>query len=440
MGPSFHSHLLDRFLFLKGKKLLLAVSGGVDSLVLCHLLYVEKLDFEMIHCNFKLRGEQSDLDEAFVKNISRQYHIPLYTKSFKTDEFAKTNKLSIQMAARELRYSWFKSIVEQYNFDFLLTAHHADDNLETFLINLSRESGLKGLTGIPEKEGKLIRPLLPFSKQEIEAYALQNKLVWRHDKSNCDTKYLRNKIRRQIIPLLKQLNPNFLHSFNNTLEHLKGSEKIVDDHLKMIRKEVIETNRENPVDIIKFNAKKLLQLADNSTYLYKLFFKYGFKHIKDLKSLLTSQSGKQLVSKTHRLVKHGDYLLLSKLPLTHFNVIHQIREGQKSLKLDHQKLLVDPAYLSEKRNTVAYFDKDLIEFPLTVRKWQKGDYFYPKGMKGKKKLSKFFKDKKFSLIEKENIWLLCSKQDIIWVVGIRMDQRYIITNKTSNTLTVAIES
>ena len=446
MHNRFQSHITHSFPDLKDKKLLLAISGGVDSMVLCDLFDQLNFRFALAHCNFNLRGEMSDQDEAFIQNEALKRKKEIYTVSFDTQDFAQQHKVSIQMAARELRYSWFQEIVAENDFDYLVTAHHADDSLETFFINLSRGTGVDGLIGIPENTAWLIRPLLPFAKKDIEAYAIENGLSWREDKSNVDTKYLRNKIRKELIPVLKELNPFFMDSFSTTIENLSGSRKIVNDKMDEVRKEVIETSSTNHEEGIKFNISQLLNYADNTAYLYQIFHPYGFRQWKDIRSLLKAQSGKQLFSKTHRIIKHGNYLLLStRSEKIAQPEIFEINEDQKLLNLEQGVIKFeshefDGHFKINKDIRIAQFDKDLIRFPLIVRKWRKGDYFCPMGMKGKKKLSDFFKDEKYSLLQKENIWLLCSGENIIWLIGKRIDNRYKVTDKTKNILNASLET
>ena len=442
----FQIHINQSFPNLKEKKLLLAISGGIDSMVLCDLLDRLNFPFALAHCNFNLRGEKSDQDEAFVQEEALKRKKEIYTVSFDTKDFAQQHKVSIQMAARALRYNWFQEIVAKNEFDYLLTAHHADDSLETFFINLSRGTGIDGLIGIPENTNWLIRPLLPFAKNEIETYAKENGLAWREDHSNEDTKYLRNKIRKELIPVLKELNPTFMDSFSSTIENLLGSRNIINDKMDEVRKEVIESSSANHEEGIKFNIKKLLNYSDNTAYLYHIFYPYGFRQWKDIRSLLKAQSGKQLYSKTHRIIKHGNYLLLA----TRSEKIDQpdafeICEDQQFLRfakevIKLESLQSDGHYKINKDIRTAQFDKDLLRFPLIVRKWQKGDYFCPIGIKGKKKLSDFFKDEKYSLLQKENIWLLCSGENIIWLIGKRIDNRYKVTDKTKFILNASLET
>ena len=440
----FQIHLAQNFPFLKEKKLLLAISGGVDSMVLFDLFDTLDLNFALAHCNFKLRGASSDKDEEFVQKEAQNRKTLLFCKQFDTSDYAAKKNLSVQMAARELRYDWFSKIISENHFDYLITAHHADDSLETFFINLSRGTGLSGLTGIPEHTSQVIRPLLPFNKKDILDYASEKKLAWREDQSNEETKYLRNKIRKKLVPVLKELTPAFQDSFAVTLQNLQGSAQIIRDKMDEVLQEVIQPSA-NPHEIC-FSVKALLKYSNNNAYLYQLFYPYGFRQWDDIRSILLGQTGKQVLSKTHRLMKDRNRLLLSPLlEDTLASVRFEIDENQESvdlgngtLSLQYQK--IDSDFKKNPDPRLAHFDKDLLKFPLIVRKWEKGDYFYPMGMSGKKKLSKFFKDEKFSLLQKENIWLLCSGKDIIWLIGKRMDDRYKISDKTQNVLKVALRA
>jgi len=440
----FQKHIDKNFSFLKNKKLLIAISGGVDSVVLTHLLFQLKFQFSLAHCNFRLRGKASELDEQFVNHLASELQTKLYVKPFETKDYAKNNSLSIQMAARELRYNWFDDLINEDKFDYLLTAHHADDNLETFLINFSRGTGLDGLTSIPEINNNVVRVLLPFSRLDVEEYAKKNKISWREDLSNTDTKYLRNKLRLDIIPLLKELNPNFLDSFSKTIDHLKGSQQIVEDQINKIKNEVTLADGKT----LKFKIQKLNALSNPKAYLFELLKGYGFTEWNDVMHLLQAQSGKQVHSKTHRLLKDRDFLILSEiLSVSDSKENIEINEmddkiilGGFELQLKNisQQNFKNETLISNNDQTV-HIDKSLLKFPLMVRKWENGDYFYPLGMQGKKKLSKYFTEIKLSLFEKENIWLLCSENKIVWIVNKRLDDRFKITNKTKNILKIKIK-
>ncbi len=432
----FQAHIQQDFSFLKDKKILLAISGGVDSVVLADLFYKSDFNFAFAHCNFRLRGSESDKDEIFVKEIAKKMGIACFVIHFDTKKYAEDNNISIQMAARDLRYNWFEEISIKNKFDYIATAHHADDNLETFLINLTRGTGLDGLTGIPNINNNIVRPLLPFSRNEIENYAKINNLNWREDSSNSEIKYLRNKLRHDVIPTLKELNPALLSSFSQTIDHLKGARQIIDDRIEDIQKDIVE----NKEEIIRFDIQKLKKLKNLRAYLFELLKNYGFTEWNDITDLISSQSGKQVFSKTHRLLKDRDFLILSRGKEEAIRLYNNEIENNQELKIKTEEIKKKDLgdFKNSDKNNI-YVDKDLLKLPLHVRRWKNGDYFYPIGMKGRKKLSKYFKDEKLSLIEKENIWLLCSNNDIIWVVGKRADERFKITDKTKKILKIEIE-
>jgi tRNA(Ile)-lysidine synthase len=434
MLQKFKEHININFPFLKDKKLLIAISGGVDSVVLTHLFSELNFDISLAHCNFQLREKESDLDEEFVELLAQKTSNQIFTIKFNTEQFALKNKLSTQIAARELRYNWFQEIIEKHNFDYVLTAHHADDNLETFLINLTRGSGLEGFTGIPKINGDIVRPLLAFSREEILAYAKTNTIVWREDASNAITKYIRNKIRHKILPVLKEINPNLLETFAKTLENLQESKQIIEDRIATISSEVIETKN----GIIKINIDKINQLSNPKAYLYQLLKEYNFTEWNDVYNLLSAQSGKQVYSKTHRLVKDREYLLLSERDFSiALKITFEIQESQLEITKPIYLIFEDVLQKSEQNKQTIYVDKDLLKYPLIIRKRQNGDYLYPLGMQGKKKLSKYFKDEKFSLIEKENTWLLCNAEnEIIWVISNRQDNRFSLKNTSKNILKI----
>jgi len=427
------------FSFLEKSKLLIAISGGVDSVALAHLCYKLNLDFALAHCNFNLRRDESDADEQFVLQLANKLNKEVLIERFDTETYAKENKLSTQMAARDLRYQWFNELAVQLGFDYILTAHHADDNLETFLINLSRGTGLEGLTGIPEINENIVRPLLSFSREDIETYAKTENLKWREDASNTSNKYLRNKLRLEVIPKLKETNPQLLQNFNKTLEHLKDSKDIIDDNIDVISNEVIQNINNNS---ISFNISEINKLSNPKAYLYELLKAYGFTEWNDVYNLLEAQSGKQVFSKTHRLIKDREFLLFSKLDSNvSSNVVERllIEVNTKQFRTPIGTLHFETTQQLKDLNTSTIFvDKDLLKFPLSVRQWQKGDYFYPFGMQGKKKLSKFFKDEKLSLLDKENVWLLCSGEDVVWVINRRLDERFKVTEKTTQILSIEL--
>ncbi|MDX5584794.1 MAG: tRNA lysidine(34) synthetase TilS, partial [Aureibaculum sp.] len=415
---------------------------GIDSVVLVYLLNQLNFDISLAHCNFQLRGEDSDQDEKFVKKLAGQLQLPIFTRSFATTEFAKKEKLSIQLAARTLRYDWFNAIVKKNKLDHILTGHHADDSLETFLINMIRGTGLDGLTGIPERNENILRLLLPFTREQIEKYADENRIDWRNDSSNVETKYVRNKIRHDVIPVLKELNPSLLTSFNKTLQNLKGSRQIIKDSIENLKGMVIIPAE---AGIWKIDIKKLKEFNKPQAYLYELLNDFGFKEWNDIADLLQAQSGKQIVSNTHRLVKDRDFLLLTDIGSTRIKKkekIYEVSEKDRIVEIENFKIevtYVKTVSIEGKTQNVAFIDRDKLKFPLIVRKWKNGDYFYPSGMQGKKKLSKFFIDNKMSVLQKEKIWLLCSSNEIIWVIGKRLDDRYKAIVTTQNILKIELK-
>ncbi|MDY8138201.1 tRNA lysidine(34) synthetase TilS [Aquimarina sp. 2201CG5-10] len=436
MLNKFQDHINQNLQFVAGGKLLIACSGGLDSAVLVALFDSLALEFSIAHCNFNLRGEESDWDEKFVSNVANKVNAPFFIKHFDTNKYAKDHKLSTQMAARELRYDWFKELVVEYQFDYILTAHHADDNLETFLINLSRGTGIDGLTGIPEVNDMFIRPLLPFSREEILSFAKQNSVDWREDSSNASTKYLRNKLRHEVIPALKDTAPQFLQNFENTLEYLKQSKTFIKSQVFQLQEELFEFSES---DIIRISIHRLRQYGYPKAYLYFLLKDYGFTAWNDITQILTAQSGKQIFSESHRLVKDRDYILLSPIAEEITDRYYKIPEEESMLMIPSGTLkfrMVDE--ITDIDLKTIYVDKEKLKYPLIVRKWEEGDYFYPLGMKGKKKLSKYFKDEKLSLFAKERVWLLCSGKEILWIINYRADNRFKIVPQTKQILKITI--
>ena len=402
-------------------------------MVLCHLCALNKMDFTIAHCNFQLRGSESDMDAFFVEDLARKLGKKIYIKDFDTANYINNNKVSLQMAARELRYGWFDELMTSHKIKILVTAHQADDNLETFIINLSRGTGIKGLTGIPAKTAKISRPLLLFSRSQIEQYAEIKNIRWREDHTNEETRYLRNKIRYGVIPGLKELHPGFLNNFETTLANLQGSEALLKNYIAELKDRLFEQRE----DVIKISVASLLKLIPIKTYMYELFNEYGFKEWNDVVGLLNATSGKEVHSGTHRLIKDREYLLLQAL-------CHSINERfvidavSGTIREPVPMKIEEVNEMGETSNKILYVDKETLNHKLSIRKWEKGDYFYPFGMRGKKKVSKFYKDEKMDLISKERQWLLCSGDNIIWVMGRRGDDRFKVTPQTKSILKFSI--
>lgn len=435
MEQKFQNHINSNFSFLQDKKLLVATSGGMDSMVLVHLFQKLKLDFAIAHCNFQLRENESDGDENFVNEYAKHNNITCFITKFDTKKHSEQHKLSTQVAARNLRYNWFNEILAQEKFDYIVTAHHADDVAETFMINLSRGTGLDGLTGIPSQNGTIIRPMLPFSRKEIENYVSENNLQWREDSSNASDKYLRNKIRHHIVPVFKEINESFLQSFQNTLDHLSQEQSLVNDAVQMVYEKVVFEENEQ----LKINISALLHYENHKAYLYQWLHKYGFSAWNDVYTLIESQSGKKIFSEKYILLKDRDFLILCRKETVDFEeiIIHSITEKPNfPLKLT----LCNQSDISNQMKSVIFVDENKIQFPLTIRKWKEGDYFYPSGMQGKKKVSKYFKDEKFTLFQKKDTWILESYNQIVWIIGHRADERFKVENTTQTIIKIAFNN
>ena len=436
MLQKFQNHLLHNLQFLNGKKLLLATSGGIDSMVMLHLFEQLEYQIAIAHCNFQLRGVESFEDQKFIQDYADANAVPVFITQFDTTAFAEDYKLSTQVAARELRYNWFYELLETEDYDYILTAHHADDNLETFLINLSRGTGLDGLTGIPEQNENVIRPLLAFSQEEIEQYAKLNHIKWREDSSNASDKYVRNKIRHHLVPMLKEMNPNFLSSFQKTQGYLQEAQDMVDDAAIMVYQQVATQEGEN----ISFDLNKLKKLPNYKSYLYQWLNEFGFKAWDDIYDLVESQSGKYVFSSEYRLLKDRQTLILSPLDFSAEKQEYFIDVNQTEVNVPLNITFSPVADRTIVSNKTIFVDYEKLKFPLILRRWNEGDQFQPFGMEGKsKKISKFFKDEKLSLVEKENTWLLCSNDTIVWIVGLRQDERFKIENTTQNILKIQLD-
>jgi tRNA(Ile)-lysidine synthase len=404
--------------------------------VLSHLCHSAGLDIALAHCNFRLRGAESDSDEAFVKEMSQQLDVDFFVTHFDTLGYVNQHRMSVQMAARELRYTWFDGLLKNKGFAKVLTAHHLDDALETFLINLSRGTGIDGLTGIPEQTETIARPLLKFSREELLDYAKVNELTWREDASNADTKYLRNKIRAEVVPLLKELHPNFLDNFKVTTEYLRQTSAIAATQIKQQKTALFE--QEN--GCFKIAIKALRRLVPLEGYLYGLFQAYGFTEWENLQDLLDAMSGKYIESKTHKLLKDRDYLWLSPLNIRESETYnYRISKEDTIISQPISLAFLDVDERNENTSSIIYVDKNALKYPLQVRKWKKGDYFYPLGFKGKKKLSKFFKDEKVPVTLKNSQWLLCSGEDIVWIIGKRADERFKVASDTKTILRIEVQ-
>ncbi|MBE0661059.1 MAG: tRNA lysidine(34) synthetase TilS [Bacteroidales bacterium] len=424
MWEKFKLHLSQDLKIVKQSRILVAVSGGMDSVALLHLLNKAELAIGVAHVNFKLRGDESDRDEIFVKELTDQYKLPFYSVHFATGDFADKESISIQMAARQLRYEWFEKIAASNNYDFLATAHHLDDQIETFFINLLRGSGIGGLKGIPVRTGIFIRPLLPFHRSEIEAYVKSNRLDFREDSSNLKSDYLRNRIRHHLIPLLEDLQPSFRKVMASNLKHLSSAEAFYREAIGHLSSGIIRNEESGTI----ISIQNLLESSHPELLLHEILQEYGFTTGQTQQIFLatSAQPGKIFRSETHRLIKDRDNFILQSL-----NEIDDDKAGY-TVECDTIEV-VHPICLQFKtieRNIdfhpfadpdKAFLDFDTIKFPLMIRKWKQGDKFKPLGMSGHVKLSDFFIANKMSLSDKEKIWLLTDAGDqILWIIGYRI--------------------
>jgi len=425
MKNKVQKFISEKSLFIREEKLILGISGGADSVCLMHVFLELGYSFELAHCNFNLRGEESDADECFVKDLAKEHQLKVHIKQFDTLVYAAENKISTQMAARDLRYAWFEKLRIKSKAKYLAIAHHANDDVETFFINLVRGSGLKGFLGIKEKNNAIVRPLLSVSRLEIEQYLKDRGLVFREDSSNASVKYLRNKIRHELIPLLAQMNPSIQQTVNDEMRILDGVAQIYASKVEEVRKDL--TQEKN--GIVQLEISALLALNPLHGYLYELLSAYGFYAVEAISKALQGQSGKQFFSSTHQLVVDRENIFISLLNKE--NEVFEITEKTISLVYPLEinfKVMADKTIIYD--NNIAQLDVEKLKFPLTLRKWKEGNKFMPLGMKKFKKLSDFFIDNKFSIIDKQEQWLLCSGVDIVWVLGCRIDERYKLESNT----------
>lgn len=429
----FNRYLLDNKLVSKSDKLLLAVSGGRDSMLMTWLFVQAGFEVEIAHCNFNLRGEESDGDEALVRNFAKEYNIPLHVNYFDTKAYAEKSKISIQMAARELRYEWFEVLRIQQNCSIIAVAQHKNDHVETVLFNLSRGTGLKGLTGIQKQRSRIIRPMLFLDAKEVLALVQQYQIPYRDDSSNFSNKYARNKIRLDIIPEFEKLNPDFISVMDENIQRFQESVDILDDFVNNLRHEIFVQQ-----DELTWVIDKLLIQDKKIGLLYLFFEPFGFSKsvLGDLIASLDHESGRIFESDAYVLLLDREELILkSKVDKSGSIFIEEVSNkdlvwGQYSVEVDVlEDCVIEQAIFSTK------IDLAKVQFPLQIRHWQEGDIFRPLGMKGKKKLSDLFIQRKVNVLEKDHVPILVNGNgEIIWVVGFQLDDRYKITQNTKKVL------
>ena len=427
----------NKLLFPEKGKILVGVSGGRDSVALLDILIKLGYRCTVAHCNFHLRGEESDRDEKFVQQLSFNLNIPYYSVDFDTVNYAKQKNISIEMAARELRYSWFTSLAEKINAQAIAIAHHADDNVETLLMHLVRGTGLKGLTGISPKNGLIVRPLLCCTRNEINGYIKNNNLSFIEDSTNQSVDFQRNKIRLQVIPLLEEINPSVKKVLSESIERFSEINTFYENAIEKIKKQLLTVDN----DQLKINIDLLCKQASPKTILFEILHPYGFNEsiVQDIEKHLHDESGKIFYSPTHYLIKDRKYLIISnkiKKNETTFFITENDSEISFPLHLSITRKKKEQNFVISKDNRIIQIDASLIQYPLTLRRWTNGDTFFPFGMNRQKKLSDFFIDQKLNLKQKAETWLLLSQNQIVWVVGLRLDNRFKITESTQEVLEI----
>jgi tRNA(Ile)-lysidine synthase len=437
----FNEFIKKENLFSHHDRLLVAVSGGLDSVVLCELLYRAGFDFVLAHCNFRLRGEESDRDERFVVQLAERYGKNVLVKGFDTSVYAAEQKLSIQVAARQLRYDWFREVLEEWGAGIVLTAHHLDDNIETLLMNFFKGTGITGLRGMLPRQGIVVRPLLFTGRAVLQQFALEAGLIWVEDSSNESDKYTRNYFRHRIIPGIEEVFPNALQNLAENTGRFREIEMVYRRAMDQQLKKLLEF-RGNEVFVPVLKLKLSTPL---STLVYEMITPFGFsaQQTGAVIALLDSGSGKYVSSSTHRILRNRDWLIISPLQtMEAANIL--IEAGDTTVLYEQGQLVLRqlsaaelPAEIRDSgARWVAWLDAADIQYPLLLRKWRAGDYFYPLGMRKKKKLARFFIDSKLSMGDKEKTWVLEMNKKIVWVVGLRIDDRFRIGDKTKNVLKI----
>lgn len=400
-------------------------------MVMEHLFHNSPYNYAIAHCNFNLRGKESDGDEQFVRSLAKHRNIEFHTCKFETETYAKEKGISVQMAARELRFNWFEELANAHSYRNITIASHKSDELETILINITRGTGIAGLHGISPKKGKIIRPLLFAGKNEILDFAKNKNIQYREDSSNTSSKYVRNRIRNEVIPILKEINPSIEENTSKNISNIRAVETIYRTAIKDKWDEIASKTTSG----FKIKIDQLLELSSIETWLYEWLRPFGFNssHISDLVKTLIGQPGKRFCSATHQLVKDREHIILS--PLSQLDntvsIEANMRELAEPVKIKAETLKANGFSIPTELDT-ACIDKELLQFPLTLRNWKEGDYFHPLGMKGRKKLSDFLIDEKISLTEKDRTFVITSAKEVVWVVGHRLDERYKVTESTKH--------
>ena len=440
MLQTFIKYIASHQLATQDDHILLAISGGADSVAMLDLFAKAEYNFAIAHANFHLRGDDSNRDEAFVRSLAKKYGVDIFVKSFDTKSYAAEKHISIEMAARELRYAEFERIMNQHGFDSTAVAHHIDDAIETFMLNLLRGSGISGLTGMHPKNGRIIRPMLCFTRQEIEDYIKNNGLEYVTDVTNFENEFSRNKIRNCVVPYFEQINPSFRNSFADTFKYMQQVKEIYFEEIERQRSVATISEPDN----LKIDIDQLLQYPHREAFMFEILRQYGFnkKQVQQIGHSLSGESGKTFSSPSHQLLKDRKYLIINKLnqaaasPL--FIQKSDIDKGVfywGDYKFEFE--ICDNANINLKCGSeTSFFDYDKLTFPLEIRHWHNGDTIVPFGRKQPKKLSDIFIDHKLSVVDKERTAILCSGGNIIWAVGLRAAETCKVTSETVRILRI----
>jgi tRNA(Ile)-lysidine synthase len=437
MLHKFKKFISDNNLIKPGDKILLAVSGGIDSMVMTHLFMQSDYDIGIAHCNFSLRDSESDLDEEMVSKFAAENKIEFFTTRFETKVYARENGLSVQMAARELRYAWFEKIRKEHGYRSIAVAHNLNDNIETLMINLIRGTGVAGLTGMRSSVNNIIRPILFATRQDIIYFCNRNSIPYREDLSNAETKYLRNKIRHLILPLLKEINPSVELTLNETAERFTGINEIVTAYIHEIKEKVSTQKNE----YVTFNISSLKSYIHNKVILYELFRPFGISDVSlnDLINIIEGKTGGLLITGSNRIVKNRKEILVlgTRDDVGSIRLIINLQNLEKIPEIESFSVVrITREFEIPASPLSTCIDLDKLSFPLVLRKWSTGDNFYPLGMNHRKKLSDYFIDNKYSIFDKENALIIESDGKIACILGDRIDNRFRITDFSKNALII----
>ena len=439
MINDFLKYSEDRKLFKLQDNILLAVSGGIDSMVMADLFVKTGGNIAIAHCNFSLRGRDSDLDEELVMKFSAANNIRIFTKRFNTLKYASQNHISVQMAARDLRYGWFEELRKEGGFDRIAVAHNLNDNIETLLINLTRGTGITGLAGMKPLSNNIIRPLLFATRSRIADYANTFDVPFREDKSNAETKYIRNRIRHKILPLLMEINPSVEATLNETALRMAGADEIVNLYTDQLRKKLISKKK----SYLSVNLSDLNHWLHNQTVIFELFRPYGItgSQVRDLIDVIEGDTGTRIITDNFRIIRNREELLITghaQKKVLSFRV-NEISDFHSISSVESAKIIdISEGFSISRDPMTGCFDSENIKWPVIIRKWKPGDFFYPLGMDHRKKISDYLTDIRCPLPERESALVMESAGRVFWLAGRRIDNRFRITATTKRALVIKV--